>query len=270
MVFAENVLADTIYRITNCITYRGTTKRSVVATVPGHTELHREEIVWPIISSAREFADNQKCYENYYDKKIVPVGDNIVTTIYIRYSGKSYYGKLVDIFSSPDLQKHYYSSLKGECEIAAQTTPYKPGTISDNIVVYTNAYINYVQDDYKKNQICQEKENQEMLVKKAKEKIINAFLKKHRVQEQVSSDVLVANPFVYEGKVIGIKIYFYTMESATEALFQVSLGSPFIRVSGIPKGLFREKGVGVLLAAKVIGKHEGFPHLQFVGVHFDE
>ncbi len=69
------------------------------------------------------------------------------------------------------------------------------------------------------------------------------------------------------------------MISATKAILKIDVYDiDYIVVSDIPKGIFTESGVDVLLAAKVIGKIDiqlpifgtvSVPHLKFVGISFE-
>jgi len=101
------------------------------------------------------------------------------------------------------------------------------------------------------------------------------FVKKHGVVEWPSPETLLVNPFIYEGKTIGISAEFCEMTSATQAIFKLRSAEtgPFavyskpIIVSGIPKGLFTKEEV-VELAGKMLGKKDGRTHLKFVGAYF--
>jgi hypothetical protein len=130
----------------------------------------------------------------------------------------------------------------------------------------------------------EERIRQEMAAIKAREEEERAeikkrrdeFVKKNGVKEWPDISELSANPFVYEGQTIAIRAHFETMQTATQGIFGVGDFSPFV-VSDIPKGLFKEGGLIVVLAGKVLGKTElqvplfglrQVPHLKFVGVHF--
>lgn len=100
------------------------------------------------------------------------------------------------------------------------------------------------------------------------------FVKKYGVKDWPSSDTLSANPFVYEGKTVAIKVEFREMLTATQGLF--SSGDNLFVVSNIPKGFFTSKAT-VILASRGAGKTEtklpllgtvSVPHLKYVGVHF--
>lgn len=129
----------------------------------------------------------------------------------------------------------------------------------------------------------EERKRQEMTARKAKEERERAeaikrrdeFVKKNGVKEWPDISELSANPFVYEGQTIAIKAHFETMQTATQGIFGVD-NAPVI-VSDIPKGLFKEGGLIVVLAGRVLGKTElqvplfgliQVPYLKFVGVHF--
>ena len=117
----------------------------------------------------------------------------------------------------------------------------------------------------------EEKEQQEV------RKRLKEFVDKNGVKEWVSLEKLSTNPFVYEGKTIGVVIRFYKMLSATQGVFGGrDFGLPAIVVSDIPKGLFTFEA-SVVLAGRVMGNIETqlpllgkmmVPHLKFVGVHF--
>jgi len=117
----------------------------------------------------------------------------------------------------------------------------------------------------------QEKRQEELARKARKEQ----FIKKYGVTAWPSTETLLVNPFMYEGKVIGITANFCEMTSATQAIFKLrsSETGPFavyskpIIVSGIPRGLFTKEEV-VELAGKVLGKKDGRTHLKFVGAYF--
>ena len=129
----------------------------------------------------------------------------------------------------------------------------------------------------------EERRRQEMAALKAREEQERAevskrrdeFIKKNGVKEWPDISELSGNPFVYEGKIVALKAQFGTMQTATQGIFGV--GDTPVIVSDIPKGMFKEKGLIVILASKIIGKTElqiplfgliQVPHLKFVGVHF--
>jgi hypothetical protein len=117
----------------------------------------------------------------------------------------------------------------------------------------------------KKEQVAKGKEEAN---KKADE-----FTKKHGVDVWLSWDKLVANPFAYEGKTVGLWADFAEMRTASEGIFH--WGSNAIVVSKIPNGMFTNTA-RVILAGKVQGKTDvklpmagivSVPLLKFVGAH---
>ncbi|NUO09433.1 MAG: hypothetical protein HUU08_12270 [Candidatus Brocadia sp.] len=130
----------------------------------------------------------------------------------------------------------------------------------------------------------EERKRQEIAALRAKEEQKRAeaikrrdeFVKNNSVEEWPDISELYVNPFVYEGKIIAIQTDFETMQTATQGIFG-GKGETFFVVSDIQKGMFRESGLIVVLAGRVLGKTElqvpllglmQVPHLKFVGVHF--
>jgi len=102
--------------------------------------------------------------------------------------------------------------------------------------------------------------------REAAEKLFDEFSHKYGVEVWPNITELFANPFVYEGKCIGLASRFRQMTSATQGIFQTGLVQGVV-VSGIPKGFFRAEA-DVLLAGRVLGTMEGVPHLKFIGAYF--
>lgn len=105
---------------------------------------------------------------------------------------------------------------------------------------------------------------------KARAKLLFEFTTKNGLYEIVSSRKLASNPFVYEGKTVGVMTTFQNMITADRALFDN------VVMSGVPRTLFTRR-VYVFIAGKVLGntsvKNELggevlVPHLRFVDVHF--
>jgi len=99
----------------------------------------------------------------------------------------------------------------------------------------------------------------------------NAFSKKNDVNGWPSVEELSINPFIYERQVVGLKLKFNKMLSATKGIF-----GDGVVVSNIPKGLFRSKA-RVVLAGKVLGNttiktrfggEEILPHLKYIDAYF--
>ena len=125
----------------------------------------------------------------------------------------------------------------------------------------------------------EEKRKEEKEKRKEINKRYNEFVKKNSVEDWPDTSELSANPFIYEGKIVALRVSFGEMQTATQGIFAEvgSMGAqPFV-VSDIPKGMFKKSGTIVVLAGKVLGKTElqvpllglrQVPHLKFVGVHF--
>ena len=130
-----------------------------------------------------------------------------------------------------------------------------------------------------------ERRRREMAARKAREEQERAeaikrrdeFIKKNGVKEWPDISELFANPFVYEGKIVALRASFGEMQTATQGIFGVGINNKPVIVSDIPKGMFKEEGLIVVLASKVIGKTElqipllglvQVPHLKFIGAHF--
>jgi hypothetical protein len=103
---------------------------------------------------------------------------------------------------------------------------------------------------------------------------LEEFNKKYCVLEWPQMVNLATNPFVYEGKTIGVHAQFERMLTATEAQFWaapnnqswLATGQNFI-VSQVPKGLLI-KPIPVLVAGMVQGRApSGLPQLTFVGIY---
>lgn len=125
-----------------------------------------------------------------------------------------------------------------------------------------------------------EKEKKIIALKKDKEKktidskkIYSEFVNRSKIKSWPDKEELDINPFVYEGKVIGIVTTFEMMLSATKGIFD---NGNIITSENIPKGIFRRKAK-VVLAGRVLGKElikipiAGevlVPKLKFVDVYF--
>lgn len=117
---------------------------------------------------------------------------------------------------------------------------------------------------------CPEAGNEEK--KAAADKLAAAFKNRYGVREMVMCDMLSVNPFLFEGKMIGIQATFDSMATRdTGRFWSRNAKSPSgycrIDVSGIPQGIFGTTEQEVVLAAEVIGRGVAYPQLQFSGVH---
>lgn len=129
--------------------------------------------------------------------------------------------------------------------------------------------------EQQKLKMAREREQQEKEREEVKKRL-KEFVDKNGVKEWVSLKKLSANPFVYEGKTVGIVVRFFKMLSATQGVFGgEDFGLPAIVVSDVPRGLFTSEA-SVVLAGRVLGNIETqlpllgkmmVPHLKFVGVH---
>jgi len=118
------------------------------------------------------------------------------------------------------------------------------------------------------------KEEEERKEREEVRKRLKEFVDKNGVKEWVSLEKLSANPFVYEGKTVGIIVDFFKMLSATQGVFVGGFVGAIV-VSDVPRGLFTSEA-SVVLAGRVLGNIETklpllgttmVPHLKFVGVH---
>lgn len=120
--------------------------------------------------------------------------------------------------------------------------------------------------------------------KAAAEQLAETFKNRHGVREMVGCEALSRNPFAFEGATIGVQVTFDKMADRGTGVFRgragpqdrgmfgpgasLVAGCPVV-VSGIPQGIFGTKHQEVVLAARVLGRagDQGYPHLQFSGVH---
>jgi hypothetical protein len=129
-----------------------------------------------------------------------------------------------------------------------------------------------VEERYRAHQ----REQQELLKREADAKRaailarVDEFARRYGVQQWVNENQLVTNPFVFKGKVIGIRLHFEEMTAETEGLFS----GGFV-VGNIPTGMFRVRGPAIM-AVRVLGKTDiSVPllgrmlvtKLGFVGAH---
>ncbi len=113
----------------------------------------------------------------------------------------------------------------------------------------------------------------------------NEFARKHGVHELADSGKLFRNPFLYQGKTIGVFLRFDRMMTANSAIFDGGGGfgtryaSNVFVVSNIPITTYKQSPVyGDVLAVRFLGMTEirgipfvesmKVPNLRFVGVHF--
>jgi hypothetical protein len=108
--------------------------------------------------------------------------------------------------------------------------------------------------------------------KSEKRKKFNDFSSKYGNIQWVATDKLMANPFIYQNKSIGLVTRFVQMQSATTGIFE---DRGILVISDIPKGMFSQE-TPVLIIGRVIGNtdlqlpivgKQKVPHLRFVGVY---
>jgi hypothetical protein len=111
-------------------------------------------------------------------------------------------------------------------------------------------------------------------VAQAKQVVRSQFISKFGAQQLVNEQMLTANPFVYQDKVVGVHTTFGRMIAANEALFyHDGMGMRALLASRVPPTLFTS-AVPVVLAIKVRGtkaiKTPGceavLPYGDYVGV----
>jgi len=109
--------------------------------------------------------------------------------------------------------------------------------------------------------------------RQASRALFDRFVKQYAIATWPNRQALAANPFVYQGKIVGLYASFERMLTADSALF--SAGSSPLLVTGIPTAAFTTPGA-VLLAASVVGTKQvrlpivgemSVPHLAYVGAH---
>jgi hypothetical protein len=141
------------------------------------------------------------------------------------------------------------------------------------IVTWNNKFLIAEQERLKKEEARMREQEERQ---KARTRF-NEFVQKYGVQDWPRGKALSANPFLYEGKSIGIRCTFIQMQTATQGLFMIGGGLLDIFIaSNIPKGIFKMKSE-VILAGRVLGTVETklpvagsvmVPHMKFLGVHF--
>jgi hypothetical protein len=147
----------------------------------------------------------------------------------------------------------------------------KPGTNE-----YTfQSYSHHARAEAQKAAIERGKQAQQAAIEKEKQQVQNRIDRidtEDGVQAWPGIEPLMANPFVYKGKVIAIAVTFQHMTSATDGVFDSGKG--VLVVSDIPEGLLVSPGrtivVGVVLGqtevgVPIVGKMLA-PHLKYVDI----
>ena len=103
--------------------------------------------------------------------------------------------------------------------------------------------------------------------------LFDRFVGQYAITTWPNQQALTANPFVFQGKTVGLYANFERMLTADSALFSAA-GNPLL-VTGIPTATFTAPGVA-LIAVRVLGTEQvqlpllgvaTVPHLDFVGAH---
>lgn len=129
-------------------------------------------------------------------------------------------------------------------------------------------YENYViQAEQKRQQANVRKSQQEEVQRR-----LGEFVRRYSIAEWVDQEKLIANPFAYQGKTVGLLTRFDHMLTSSSALV-----GQFV-FADIPNNTFTTRAQ-VLIAGRVLGNTEVklpvvgptlLPHLKFVGVHICE
>jgi hypothetical protein len=144
------------------------------------------------------------------------------------------------------------------------------GTTYGHFQLNTYNYRNYA----KAKEQARLKGEQKVKAKEEAFKKQKEFVDRTGLKEWIFWNKLVANPFAYEGKTIGLLADFAEMRTATEGYFVMN--ENVLVASKIPKGKFTNNA-RVVLAGKVIGNIQAelpligkrmVPHLNFVDAYF--
>lgn len=88
----------------------------------------------------------------------------------------------------------------------------------------------------------------------------NEFVKKTDMQARPGANELVANPFIYQGKNVGVLGQFGMMLTKDRAIIYVQIPNalmrPGILISSVPLDTFRAEGETVMLVGQVLGKED--------------
>lgn len=129
-------------------------------------------------------------------------------------------------------------------------------------------YENYVIQAAQKRQQANVRKSQQEEVQRR----LGEFVRRHNIAEWVDQEKLIANPFAYQGKTVGLLTRFDHMLTSSSALV-----GQFV-FADIPNNTFTTRAQ-VLIAGRVLGNTEVklpvvgptlLPHLKFVGVHICE
>jgi hypothetical protein len=132
-------------------------------------------------------------------------------------------------------------------------------------------YVNLVTMELKRQEQIRRQEAAQQAIEQQSREKYNEITKGMGIDTLIGSDVLIANPFLYEGKVVGLRTQFDEMISRDEGLFD---GGRLL-VSSVPTEMFRQRAE-IFLAGRVLGKKPIdtpmggkmlLPHLDYVGTY---
>lgn len=149
-----------------------------------------------------------------------------------------------------------------------------------------NNAVKWAADDQRREAAAVERKRREEERKRKEEEQRRALADKAKASRQVFVDFtsrakielwpnvgdLRANPYIFRGKIVGVRASFDTMVAENEALF--TAGGP-IHIAGVPTTRFQHAGMQVLLAARVAGIKQiemmgtklPAPHLEYVDTY---
>jgi hypothetical protein len=100
-------------------------------------------------------------------------------------------------------------------------------------------------------------------VAQAKMAIRAPFISENKPDTWASDAEVTANPFLYKGKVVGIRSRFTRMVSETDAIFTFN---NVIQITGVPSTRFRGSE-DVVLAVKILGTKDTLPYGEYIGAY---
>jgi hypothetical protein len=142
----------------------------------------------------------------------------------------------------------------------------RPGCVPGIWQWNQNAGENYARSRLKEEMLRQLSDAEAQQKDSDSKQIYDEFSKQANVTDWPAADDLQANPFIYRGKIIGLAGTFQSM--LTENVADFAFGRNHAYVSGIPLAKFQHGGTNILLAAKMIGRQDSFPYLEFKDAYF--
>ena len=131
--------------------------------------------------------------------------------------------------------------------------------------VEAGSHISYLADQEalreKQKQAQQQAQQAADAKKAAKVAFRESILSKLKVERWVSVDALMANVFIYQGKIVGSDVVFGQMLTATEAMFSVAGSARGIIARAVPGAEFTKPNEPLILAVRI----EGLRPFKFLG-----